>query len=324
MVIMANSVRLYTIAFEKDGKPISNLSILDFFENVEKHLDSKNRAKKIYNKLITCSRFYKDNNNEDRIIVSFGKLKEGSSFKYSKDMSFEELSLEIFNVNSFEYDEREKIFAITTNGTGPSIKYIESYLNSFLPNDLEYAIKIRPLFQSRGMEAIRKANFIRSINFTLDLSYDLYDTNISTEESVFKGLINLARDTNKVLDTKRFVLSLGVGNRDKGSSLVLDSTLDMLEEIDLNQNFIKEISVTYKNDKEEKTTLTKLKEYKMLIEHYFSIKTNLISHEYLREHWDDLVREERSKYYPSKRKYFNNSVEADQFCYDLVSVNETS
>ena len=29
--IMANSVRLYTIAFEKNGKPIKNISVLDFF-----------------------------------------------------------------------------------------------------------------------------------------------------------------------------------------------------------------------------------------------------------------------------------------------------
>ena len=33
---MANSVRLYTIAFEKDEKPIKNLSILDFFKKLEK------------------------------------------------------------------------------------------------------------------------------------------------------------------------------------------------------------------------------------------------------------------------------------------------
>ena len=37
---MANSVRLYTIAFEKAGKPIKNISVLDFFQRLNNYLEN--------------------------------------------------------------------------------------------------------------------------------------------------------------------------------------------------------------------------------------------------------------------------------------------
>lgn len=76
---MANSVRLYTIAFEKDEKPIKNISILDFFQRLNNYLENNRKIRNILNKAITCSKFYFDNNSK-RIIIPFGKLKEDLSY----------------------------------------------------------------------------------------------------------------------------------------------------------------------------------------------------------------------------------------------------
>ena len=313
--IMANSVRLYTIAFEKDEKPIKNLSILDFFKKLEKYLETRNRTKTIFDKVITCSKFYKDDNYKERIIISFGKLKEGLSFKFNDKGNFEEIDMDIFNVNSFEYDDFEKIIAITTNGAGPGIKYIEAYLNSFLQSNFEYNIKIRAL--NKGIEILKKANFIRRVEFVLDLTHKFPSINYSNKTNVFRALFELVKSTKEDLETKTFILALGVGNSKRESSLALDNVLEMLEEIDINQNFIKEIYVIYKNDMKEKTDLSKLKEYKMMIEHYFKINTNLISPEYLRDNWDNLILEKKLKYYKSKNQYFEKSLECNNQYYDL-------
>ena len=65
---MSNSVKLYTIAFEKNGKPIKNKSVLEFLKKLNKYLEGKERVKDIANKIITCSKFYEDNSNDKKII----------------------------------------------------------------------------------------------------------------------------------------------------------------------------------------------------------------------------------------------------------------
>lgn len=315
---MANSVKLYTIAFEKDEKPISNISILDFFKKLELFLETNERVKTIFGKTLICSRFQKDNKNDERIIISFGKLKEGLSFKFNTSMIFEEINMDIFNINSFEYDDIEKILAITTNGTGPGSKYIENYLNSFLPENYPYIIKIRPLLENKGLDILKKANFIRAVEFKLNLNYDFSNINFSSEKGVFKGLLELALNTQQKLGSKTLTFSIAVGDSKRDSSLIVDNVIEILDSIELNESFIKEIYVVYKNNEKEKSNISKLKEYLMMIEYHFSIDTTLISSEYLRDNWDDMLNNVKSRYFKSKRDYFNKNLICENSNYELV------
>lgn len=311
---MANSVRLYTIAFEKEGRPIKNMSVLEFFKKLNIHLDGKERVKNIANKFITCSKFYEDYNNDKKIIISFGKLKDGLSFKFNQNLSFEEIDVEIFNVNSIGYDESEKILAYTVNGIGPSIRDIEGYFNSFLKNQNEI-IKIKPLKQNKGLEKVRNAKYIRCVEFILNLECEIP---IVTSPGILENLFKLAKDMKENLASKAFSLIVGVGDSKRDSSLQLDNVIELLEEINLDTNFIKEVYIHYKNDKKEKTDLSSLKEYNILIKHEFSIKTKLISPEYLRDNWDEMLEKQRKNFSRNKEEYFNTCVTTDTDDYDLI------
>lgn len=311
---MSNSVKLYTIAFEKNGKPIKNKSVLEFLKKLNKYLEGKERVKDIANKIITCSKFYEDNSNDKKIIISFGKLKDGLSFKFNQDLSFEEIDVEIFNVNSIGYDENEKILAYTVNGIGPSIRDIEGYFNSFLKNQNEI-IKIKPLKQNKGLEQVRNAKYIRCVEFILNLECEIPDI---ITPGILENLFKLAKNMKENLDSKAFSLIVGVGDSKRDSSLQLDNVIELLEEINLDTNFIKEIYVHYKNDKKEKTDLSSLKESSILIKHDFSIDTKLVSPEYLRDNWNEMLEKQRRNFFHNKKEYFDTCVTIDEIQYDLI------
>ena len=311
---MANSVRLYTIAFEKDGKPIKNISVLDFLKKLDMYLEGKKRVKDIANKIITCSKFYEDSNNDKKIIISFGKLKDGLSFKFNQDLSFEEIDVEIFNVNSIGYDENEKILAYTINGIGPTIRDIEGYFNSFLKNQ-NNLIKIRPMKQNKGLEKVRNEKYIRCVEFILNLECEVPSV---TTSGILENLFKLAKDMKENLESKTFSLIVGVGDLKRDSTLQLDNVIELLEEINLDTNFVKEIYVHYKDDKKEKTDFSSLKESSIQIKHDFNINTKLVSPEYLRDNWNEMLEKQRKNFFKNKNEYFDTYIKIENAEYDLI------
>ena len=120
------------------------------------------------------------------------------------------------------------------------------------------------------------------------------------------------------LDSKAFSLIVGVGDSKRDSSLQLDNVIELLEEINLDTNFIKEIYVHYKNDKKEKTDLSSLKESSILIKHDFSIDTKLVSPEYLRDNCNEMLDKQRRNFFHNKKEYFDTCVTIDEIQYDLI------
>lgn len=321
---MANSVRLYTIAFEKDKKPIKNISILDFFKKLNKYLEKSYKVRNVLNKTITCSKFYFDNNNSNCIVIPFGKLKEGISYTINNESTFEEINTDIFNINSLEYDEEEKLLAFTTSGDGPTINHIEAYLNSFIPEDKGFAIKIHPIFKNKDLNTIRKAKYIRRVEFLLDISqpsttlfnHDL----VVNKNSLFKKLISLYNSFQEELSPKSFSFSIGVGRAGKDSSLEFENMLYLLEQINLNSEIVKEIIVHYKNNSQESVEWSKLKNSNVLVEHHFNIDTKNISPEYLRDNWIEVLNEERIYFRREIENYYKEQVQVNETEYQLKEV----
>lgn len=318
---MANSVRLYTIAFEKDGKPIKNISVLDFFQRLNNYLENNHKIRNILNKVITCSKFYFDNNNSKRIIIPFGKLKEGLSYTVNDESIFEEIDTDIFNINSLEYDEEEKILAFTTSGDGPNINHIEGYLNSFLPEERDFVIKIHPIFKNKDLNTIRRAKYIRRVEFILDMSQPsttLYNHNLGeNEDNLLKKLINLYNGFKEDLSPKSFSFSIGVGRAGKDSSLEFDNMIYLLEQIDLNAEIVKEIIVHYKNNTQESVEWSKLKNSNVIVEHDFKINAKNISPEYLRDNWKQILNEERIYFRREIENYYRGQIRVDIVEYEF-------
>ena len=318
---MANSVRLYTIAFEKDKKPIKNISILDFFKKLNKYLEKSSKIREILNKTITCSKFYFDDNNSNCVVIPFGKLKEGLSYMINNESAFEEINTDIFNINSLEYDEEENLLAFTTSGDGPTINHIEAYLNSFIPKDKDFSIKIHPIFKNKDLNTIRRAKYIRRVEFILDMSQPsttLFNHNLELNESdLLRKIINLYNSFQEELSPKSFSFSIGVGRAGKNSTLEFENMVYLLEQINLNSEIVKEIIVHYKNNSQESVEWSKLKNSNVIVEHYFDIDTKNISPEYLRDNWIEILNEERIYFRREIEAYYREQIQVDRVEYQL-------
>lgn len=239
----------------------------------------------------------------------------------NNESAFEEINTDIFNINSLEYDEEEKLLAFTTSGDGPTINHIEAYLNYFIPKDKDFGIKIHPIFKNKDLNTIRRAKYIRRVEFILDMSQPsttLFNHNLELNESgLLRKIINLYNSFQEELSPKSFSFSIGVGRAGKNSTLEFENMVYLLEQINLNSEIVKEIIVHYKNNSQESVEWSKLKNSNVIVEHYFDIDTKNISPEYLRDNWIEILNEERIYFRREIEAYYREQIQVDRVEYQL-------
>lgn len=311
---MANSVRLYTIAFEKDGKPVQNISIMDFFKNIDISLKNNNNnlVQNISNEFIRHFEATYDISNPYRIFIPFGKVKQRNKPYYLNEyQKLEELSRELFDINTLGYDHQEKILAFTTNRDGVSIKYLTEYLNRI--NHLRnFEIVITPILVDNGLVKIRNAPIIRNIRLNLNLGKSLnnfYLNRVNSndeQKSITESLKNFANCAKEALDTNSLSIDLGVGRIGKYGTLDINNIKFLLNELNIREDFIKEIIVSYKDGEEKSIDIAKIKESSQIIQYFFNINTSNISSEYMRDNFDDCLRAKKREYIEPVRNYFGD------------------
>lgn len=318
---MSNSVKFYTIAFELQNKP-TNYSVALFFKKLEDILKEREEfiIKRINGEIIRCFEFRHDNS---RVIIPLGKVKSKNKPHWLNNGKLEEIPREIFDINSLVYDINDSIMIFTTNMNGPKIQLVEEYFNSFIPVNVPVKIKINPITINKGLERVRNANYVRSINLNLDLgrslnNFYIKELNNNNEESLLEKIKQLATAARDVGASKTLTLNLGVGHSGKDGTLDLESILSLLHQINLNEDFVKEISVTYKNGDEEKIDKTKLKNATSILCYQFPVSSTNLSSEYLQNNFYLAIREKRKEYSLECKNYFSNSSQLSLIDYNPI------
>lgn len=163
---MGNFMKAYTIAFESNnGEQVSSRAIIPFFKRIENILveTPENVIRRINGKIMRVHAYEWNQMNEDYLVVPIGKLKEKNK-PYGIDPETQRLidiPQEMFDVNSIAFHMRYRIALVSSNVTGPSDNDLEDYLNSYLPADAEYKIRLRPIMRNIALEQIRNAQEAR-------------------------------------------------------------------------------------------------------------------------------------------------------------------
>ena len=313
---MANYVRGYTIAFEREtDEAVLDFDIVTFFKKIEETMKGKSRnvIRKINGKVIRVHAYEWDSYGIEYLVVPFGKLKEKNK-PYGMDpttQALEDIKQDMYDVNNFAYHSKYKIALVTTNQQGPSVEDIENYLNSFLPKDEGYRIRIRPIKRSNGIEEVRNATQAQSVSFNLDLGRplnDFFKNEIIEDNGIAPALKSLMETSKNNLESKSFTVTLGLGRKRK-ETLNIEYLLGLLESINLDSSCVKEIFVNYRNNTSEKIEKAKLKESNVILTMYFDIKDNRIGTEYLKANLEGKLMEDRKKYYRQIENYFQRKVD---------------
>lgn len=265
---MSQKISLYGIHFVKNGE-IVNGSIDNFFDKLSSSMfgeQKKNTVRKVGEKYI---RMFPFDYSIDRkqLVIPFGKLKKNNIPYYlNKDTEvLEEVDMELFDVNALGYDKDYGVMLFTTNKEGPTFQNIEEYLNMCFKSPEGVKIQIVPIKYNTGIEKIRKAQLVRSLTIKLDLGKSLNNFYLSEmEDNKTKPLISavnkIATEAKDTGDSKTLALTFGLGkNAKRADSLNLESTLELLNTLNINEDFIVEIEAKYANGTDEKVDIAKVK-----------------------------------------------------------------
>ena len=217
----------------------------------------------------------------------------------------------MFDVNSLAYHKLYRIALISTNQYGPTDNDIEDYFNSFIPKNAQCKIKLRPIIRNIGLEKIRNAQEARSITISLNVSRPLDDflkAQTQEDRNILQNLVGLMDFSKNTLESNTFNLTLGLGKK-KRATLDIGSLMELLDSINLDSNCIKEITVNYRNHPDEKIDIAKLRESNTILRIPFQIAGTQLGAEYILNNMDEVLRNERTKYYSQVSAYFEDSIE---------------
>lgn len=315
---MGNFMKAYTIAFESaDGQRVTTRQIVPFFKKIETILSEnpENVIRRINGKLMRVHAYEWNHMNEDFLVIPVGKLKEKNK-PYGSDPKTQRLidiPQDMYDVNSIAYHSRYKIALISSNSSGPNDSDLENYFNSYLPTDSPYKIRLTPIVRNIALDQIRNAHEARSITISLNIGRPMndflidqvqVDQNIQGHLKHLKALMEFSKNT---LDSNTFTLNLGLGKK-RNASLDVNALLELLDSINLDASCIKEIIVNYRTGPGEKIDIAKLKENNAVLKIFFPIADTQLGAEYILNNMDDILRDERKRYYEQVECHFANSV----------------
>lgn len=314
---MSTSVILYAINFQNSENSII-YSVINFFNEIEGMLNTpegqRRLVREIDGKTMRCFPYYYSHNRQS-VVIPFGKLKQKNKPYWInvENNNFEEIPAELFDINSLAFDSDSDIMFFTTNREGPTFQNVKDYLNTFIPANSGIEIEITPLFINAGIEKIRNAQLVRSVTINLDLGKSLnnfYNLQIENNQpSTLTRALNSIATSAKEGESKSLSLEIGLGHGKKDATLELDSMLRLLDQINIQGDFVKEIVVTYKNGVQDKVDTAKLKNSSIELTHKFHISGNQIAPEFLLNNIPDVIDAKRILFRPALRDLFRNRVD---------------
>ena len=319
---MANYANAYTIAFEGDDIVYNN-KIMTFLKEIEKLMNSPQKRKvvrTINGKTLRVHAYEWSTLNDDYVVIPFGKLKDTNK-PYGMDETTQkliELPNDMFDVNCFAYHSRYRIAIITTNKQGPTEYDIECYLNSYIPQNEGYRIHLKPIKRNIGIEKIRNATCARSLTINLNLGRPLNDfffEQVNEDGSIKNFLLGLLNHSKDSLQSKTFSFTIGLGH-DKNATLDIASLLELLDSINIESNCVKEILVNYKDNTSKRIDTAKLKENNVIYKVHFDLNATRLSAEYIKNNLEEVLTNERNKYYTQINDYFCNSIELEEYKFE--------
>lgn len=274
---MSTLVRFFTLCVVDEEQRVTNCSLKDLLNGMESKLKNTDIIKdtKIGKKI----RFFKylrpEMNSKDSFIVPFGTLKLGVTYKQSASLSsdVEEINPKtekLYDVTFLFYDSRRKVAFMTQDKASPSYKAIQDYLNCLIDND-RYKLCIEPILCERGLSNIKASNCVKSVNITLDLASNIEEMIIDeNQQNIVRNIRDFANKSRNDMLANKLVLSLSIGKKGtKDASMSKENILELISQLNIDDEAIREIEVAYKNGRTEKMEKARIKDSKFGLSYSF-------------------------------------------------------
>lgn len=324
---MSRRINFYTISIQNQNG-ITDYPVNVFFESVKESILNEERnaqvVRRIGEKWIRIFPYY-FSMNERQMVIPFGKLKDKNKPYWINDENrLEEIPTNLFDINSLAFDVDYNVMAFTSNREGPNIQNVQEYLNSFIPNYTGLAIVIEPIMYNTGIEKVRNASLVRSVTFSLDLGRPLNNFYIgqiadNEERTLIDSFRNLAMSAKDNGESRSLSLTLGLGRTGKkDDTLNLESMLSLLGHINIDDEFVTEIKVNYKDGTDDKIEVAKLKESNVALFYLCKCEETQVSPENLLGNINSAVADKVLIITRHVDEYFRTVINYDMERFDVV------
>lgn len=295
---MSRKVNFYNIYLMKNGRCISyNIkNLLDIIYNsiFQDSPETAITTRRIGGKWIRMFAFQYSTNNK-KIVIPFGKWKKDNKPYWfnAATNDLEEVNADLFDINSLAYDVEDDIIVMTTNREGPSYQNIEDYLNTLIGNDVQ--LHIAPVIYNAGIEKIRNAMLVKSLTLKLDLGHEInrfymMELQNNRPTSLLESMRRIAEEVKEEGEGTFLDITLGVGPYPKKmDTLNIDSTLAILNQLNIGAEFVKEIEAKYVDGTSDKVDIAKIKNSQRILFYEVQEKIGQISPGMLMDVTEDAV-----------------------------------
>nr|DAR38790.1 MAG TPA: hypothetical protein [Caudoviricetes sp.] len=309
MLNLGKHTYFYTIGFyDKDGNGIKR-DIVAFLDKIEAKLREKDPrvVRSINGDVFRIFLYSRNSKDDDILVVPFGKpITKNKPYAVDSEDPGKliELESDMFDINCLVYSKRHCLAMYTTNSRGPSQQEFCTYLNSYLFEEDDCVLKMKHVTFERSLVNIRNSNKVTAILVSVDLGDDInnyFKSEMDQTSSLTSALWNMATASKENADGKYLSFSIGLGRSKKTERLNKDSIMTLLEQLNLNSRFIKEIELKYEDNRTEKIETFKLKNVDSFLRGTFTSTESKLSPEFLLNHSADV--------YLKQREYFTTSVQ---------------
>lgn len=324
---MSRRIDFYTISIHNHNG-VTDYSITDFFETISTQMLAEENdgqiVRRIGDKWVRLFP-YLYSLGRRQIVIPFGKLKDKNKpYWINNENQLEEIPQNLYDINSLGYDIDYNIMMFTTNREGPQPQIVEAYLNTFIPEYTGLSVKIEPIVYNTGIEKVRNAQLVKNVTLSLDLGKSLnnfYLTQVedNAQRPLIAALKSMAESAKNDVESKTLSLTMGLGKTGKkNDTLNLDSMLNLLESINIEEDFVTEIRVNYKDGSDEKIDLARLKQSHLLLYYLCVCKETQVSPESLLGNINAAVAEKVVVITRHNRQYFVNIHQYRGNAFDIV------
>lgn len=327
ILYMSKKVEFYTVSV-KQNNVVTDYAVSDFFENLNPFFEKSKKVnidRKIGEKYIRLFSYYYSLNHH-QMVIPFGKFKDKNKpYWLINNEHLEEVPADLYDINSLAYDIDYNVMLFTTNKEGPSVRNVEEYLNTFIPTNTGLSLEINPIVYNAGIEKVRTAELVREITLDLDLGRALnnfYKQEIreNTERGLIDAFRKFAVSAKDDADGRTLSLKLGLGKyAKKYDTLNICSMLQLLEYINIGEDFVREITVHYKDGKDEKIDKARLKDSNMLLSFLCKSRESQISPKRLLENINDAIAEKVIIITRHNDEYFANRISYNGGPFEIVA-----
>lgn len=155
---------------------------------------------------------------------------------------------------------------------------------------------------------------------SVDLGQDInnfFNSQITEDKSLIKTLFGLLSAGKDDIAGRYVTLNIGLGRGKKDLTLNKDSVLELIESMNIDSPYIKEIELHYADARTEKVELIKLKNSTSRVKAKFSTKDSKLGPEYLSDKAEDAFLAVREHFIAEVRLFEEKIVVKDKEEYKL-------